>query len=194
METYPTTEIIRILKNQEISLFSLTDFGRLFNLKKRQTLYKKLARLEKQQIIKRLIKGKYLFTLNQPSHYQIANYLCQPSYITLDSALSFYGITTGFSYQITSFTPKKTRTYIVNQQEYSFRHVTPKLFWGYQKQEKILMATPEKAVLDYLYFSSKGLRLFDQEEFDFKSLKKQQLINMAQRLGHAKILAVIKKI
>lgn len=194
METYSTTEIIRILKNQEISLFSLADFSRLFNINNRQTLYKKITRLEKQRIIKRLIKGKYLFTLNRPNHYQIANYLCQPSYITLDSALSFYGITTGFPYQIISFTPKKTRTYMVDQQEYLFCHITPKLFWGYEKQNQILLATPEKAVLDYLYFSSKGLRQFDQSEFDFKSVKKAELIRMARRLGNAKILAVIKKI
>ncbi len=32
MESYNTTEIIKILKEKEISLFSLADFSRLFNL------------------------------------------------------------------------------------------------------------------------------------------------------------------
>ena len=44
-----------------------------------------------------------------------ANYLYQPSYISLDSALSFYGVITGFSYKITSVSTKKTRSLIIDE-------------------------------------------------------------------------------
>ena len=42
--------------------------------------------------------------------FLLANFLYQPSYISLESALSFFGIVTGFAYQITSLTTKKTNT------------------------------------------------------------------------------------
>ena len=194
METYSTPDIIRILKNKGITLFSLEDFERLFNIKNRQTLYKKIQRLEQQKLIKRLIKGKYSFALNEVNHYQISNYLCRPSYITLESALSFYGIITGFPYKISSFTTKKSRTFIINQQEYHYCHISQKLFWGYEKQNNFLMASKEKAILDYLYFSFKGLRQFDRQEFDFSGIKKTNLKQSAKRLNNPQILSVVQKL
>jgi len=59
METYTTADIIRILKEKEIGIFSLADFERLFNISNRQTLYKKIQRLEKKKFIKKLIRGVF---------------------------------------------------------------------------------------------------------------------------------------
>jgi len=70
-----------------------------------------LERLTKKGIIKRLTKRKYLFTFLESDDFQIANFLYTPSYISLESALSFYGIITQFPYQITSITPKKNKNH-----------------------------------------------------------------------------------
>lgn len=71
MATYTTSEIIRILKEKGISLFTLADFSRLFNIESDNTLYKKIQRLEKKRIIKKLIKGKYLFLFNHTDDFLI---------------------------------------------------------------------------------------------------------------------------
>src|SRR3989338_10301229 len=105
MET-STPEIIKILREKNISLFSLADFGRLFKISNQQTLYKKIKRLEKNGFAEKLVKGKYLFSFGEASDYKIANYLYSPSYISLESALSFYGIITGFTYMVTSIAVK----------------------------------------------------------------------------------------
>src|SRR3990167_8806067 len=109
METLTTIHIIQILRKKTISLFTLSDFGRLFNIHNKQTLYKILQRLEKKKIITQLIKGKYLFLLSSkaPHDFTIANFIYQPSYVSLESALSLYGIITSFPYTITSVTTKK---------------------------------------------------------------------------------------
>lgn len=194
MRRYSLAETISILREKKISLFSLTDFSRLFEIKNRETLYKKVSRLEKKKIIKKLIKGKYIFLFNQPQDYFVANYLYQPSYISLETALSFYGIITGFPYKITSITPKKTKNIIIENKEFSYIQILPSLFFGYEKKDNFLIAEKEKALLDYLYLYTKGLRNFDKEEFDLKAVNKKKLYLYAKNFGNKKILSIIENI
>lgn len=192
METYSTTNIIRQLTEKQIALFSLGDFDRLFNIKNNNTLYKKIARLEKKRLIKKLIKGKYYFLLNATNDFTIANYLYQPSYISLESALSFYGIITGFSYRITSISTKKSRAFDIDQKEFQYSQIASHLFWGYEKKENFLIAEKEKALLDYLYFSLKGLRSIDWGEFDLTEISKQKLFRFAKGFRNKRFLSIIK--
>lgn len=192
METYSTTDIIQILKEKQITLFSLGDFDRLFNINNKHTLYKKIQRLEKKKLIQKLVKGKYLFFLNQVDDFSIANYVYQPSYVSLESALSFYSIITGFTYKISSISTKKSRTFDINNKEFQYSHINQNLYWGYEKKEDFLIADPEKALLDYIYFSLKGLRNLDWEEIDLTEINKQKLITYAKRFNHNRLLSVVK--
>jgi len=81
--------IINKLKQKGLSLFTPSDFKKNFQIKKENTAYKILERLTKKGILKRLIKKKYLFALSESDDFQIANFLYSPSYISLESALSF---------------------------------------------------------------------------------------------------------
>ncbi len=194
MRTYQITEIIRILKEKQIGLFSLADFERLFNIKNRQTLYKKISRLEKKKLIEKLIKGKYLFFLNTVNDFTIANYLYQPSYISLESALSFYGIITGFSYKLFSITTKKSRSFDIDNKELQYCQINPNLFWGYEKKEDFLIADKEKALLDFLYFYLKGLRSgLEWKELDLTEIDKQKLIRYTKRFNNSRLLSIIKR-
>jgi len=193
METYSTTDIIKILKEREIDVFSLDDFGRLLNIKNKNSLYKKINRLEKKEIIKKLIKGKYLFTYNKSDDFRIANFIYQPSYISLESALSFYGIITGFPYKITSLTVKKSRSFIIDQKDYAYSHINPNYFWGFEKKENFLIAEKEKALVDLMYFHSKGLCGFDREDLDISEINKKRLLLYAKKFNNKTILKIIRK-
>jgi len=192
METYSTTDIIKIMKEREMGTFSLDDFGRLLNINNQNSLYKKIQRLEKKEIIKKLIKGKYLFVFNKTDDFKIANYIYQPSYISLESALSFYGIITSFSYKITSITVKKSLSYIIDEKDYLYSHINQDLFWGYEKKEDFLIAEKEKALVDLIYFYSKGLRGFDREDLDISEINKKKLILYAKKFNNKKTLSIIK--
>lgn len=201
MQNYTDAQIIAQLEQQGKTLFTLDDFARLFTVKKRNTLYKIVQRLAQRQTITPLTKGRYALSTalaaQKISPYQIANFLYQPSYVSLETALFAYSIMTGFSYAITSVSLKPTTDLTVQDQEYSYSQLTPQLFWGYQKQgyrkqgyqkqsqqqqqqqqpgqrDNYLMATPEKALLDYLYLASKGLRSAELDEFDLTSLDSQR--------------------
>lgn len=195
MKTYALSEIIIILKKQNISLFTISDFARLFNLNNNNTLYKKIQRLEKQKIIKKIINGKYLFSISHPDEFSIAHFIMNPSYISLESALSFYGIMTGFSYSITSITTRPPKTATIEGKEYSYSHINPSLFWGYEKNGQFLIADPEKALLDYIYFSLKGLRtMLDFDEIDTTQIDKTRLSEYARRWGDKRIIKIIKNV
>lgn len=184
METYSQTDIIKVLRNKRIPLFTLGDFGRLFSINNRQTLYKKIQRLEKEKIIQKLINGKYRFLFGTVNDFTLANFLYQPSYLSLESALSFHGIITGFPYQITSITIKKTRNFEIDGKDFRYSQIFPGFFWGYEKKENFLMADREKALLDYIYFGIKGLRNLSFDEFDLTGINKQKLVIYAKKFNN----------
>ena len=173
MERLNNSEIIKRLNSQGLSLFTIFDFKKLFAIKKDNTTYKTIARLTKKGILKRLTKKKYLFSLSSVDDFQITNFLYSPSYISLETALSFYGIITQFPYQITSITPRKTKTINALNKEFAYFHIKQDLFFGYEKKESFLIALPEKALLDYFYFCSKGLRNFEKDDFDLTKINKK---------------------
>ena len=187
-------EIIRLFQEKGINLFTLTDFAKLFEIANKQTLYKKIQRLEQKKIISKLIKGKYLFLFGKADKFEIANFLRQPSYVSLESALSFYGIITGFPYKITSITIKKTKNIAVEEREYQYTQITNNLFWGWEKREDFLLADKEKSLIDYLYLSFKGLRVFDKQEFDLKQIDYKKLNKYFKIIKNKSLLKFLKKL
>lgn len=111
--------------------------------------------------IVQLKNGLYAFKewLSQPgSDMIVANLMYRPSYISLHSALAHYGMIPEFVSHTTSVTTLKTSSLSNEIGTFDYRHIKPELFWGYHllnttSQRKILMALPEKALLDLLYLS-----------------------------------------
>lgn len=106
-----------------------------------------------------LRQGWYTFAdyRQQPDYARyFAGQIYAPSYISLHSALSFYGIIPEQVVEITSVTTQKTSRFINDCATYSYQTIRPNLFWGYtmmnmQDGKVYPMATPEKAILDLLY-------------------------------------------
>jgi predicted transcriptional regulator of viral defense system len=195
MQSYSTTDIILTLKQRGISLFTLSDFERIFSITNKNTLSKKIKYLEHKKVIRRLINGKFSLSISHVSDFKIAQFILSPSYISLESALSFHGIITGFSYDITSITPKLAKKYIINEKEFTYSHIDSQLFWGYEKREDFLIATKEKAFLDYSYLSLKGIKAsLDFEEIDTNALDKALLLEYAHRWGESRLLKIIKRL
>lgn len=153
-----------------------------------------MARLEKAQIVQKLIKGKYRFLFQPANDYALANFLYQPSYISLESALSFYGIITSFPYQITSISIKPTKNIETNTKEFKYSQIERNLFWGYQKQDGFLLAEKEKALLDYIYFVIKGLRNISFDEMDLSEIDKNKLAKYASIINNKALAFQVKQV
>ena len=101
----------------------------------------------------------------------VANCIYAPSYISLHSALSFYGMIPEEVFTITSVTTLKTAKFENDFGTYTYQNVKIPLFFGYMpkmmpNQRALLFATPEKALLDLLY-----LYPFYQSEDDMEQLR-----------------------
>lgn len=157
METITRDKFINIFRDKSISLFTWEDLFKIFNFNS-NTAKALLGRLKKRGIIRPLTRGKYLFLLAKklPEDFEIANFIYGPSYISLESALSFYGIIDQFPYQITSITFRKARNFEVNGKNFVYSHIKRSLFLDYRKENDYLIATPQKAVFDFFYLTYKG--------------------------------------
>lgn len=107
----------------------------------------------------KLRNGWYAFheCLSLPDFQQyIANRIYRPSYISLHTALSHYGMIPEEVMKTTSVTTLKTAEFKNAFGVYAYQMVKRELMFGYQPKpmadgRSILFATPEKALLDLLY-------------------------------------------
>jgi predicted transcriptional regulator of viral defense system len=118
-----------------------------------------LTRWTKKGYLIRLRQGYFAFSEyknKQDYLLYFANRIYRPSYISLHTALSFYGMIPEAVVQITSITSLKTASFANDLGEYSYKNVKENLMFGYElkpmENDRIIQfATPEKALLDLLY-------------------------------------------
>lgn len=160
MESVTQTKFIDIFRKKNVTVFTINDLEKFFGNRSPVTYWNLVKRLQKSNVIRQLIRGKYefLFSAEKAGDYEIANHLVNPSYISLETALSFYEIIDQFPYMITSVTLKKARSYEVGSKSYAYAKIAKDLFFDYQKQGNFLIASKQKAVLDYLYLAFRGKR------------------------------------
>ena len=119
-----------------------------------------LDRWEKKGYLTKIRRGFYCFSdqKGDPNFLlYAASKLYAPSYISLETALKQYGLLPEEIFQVTSVSTKKMTHFETPIGNFRYRHMKPGLFWGYKIVESrpgnpgILLAEPEKAILDYLY-------------------------------------------
>lgn len=117
------------------------------------------VRWVKKGLLVRLRQGYYTFPeyKNKPDFTLFfANRIYRPSYISLHTALAFYGIIPEAVVQITSVTTLKTANFQNEFGEYDYKSIREELMFGYDFKtiangQSIKLARPEKALLDLLY-------------------------------------------
>jgi len=118
-----------------------------------------LVRWTKKGLIIRLRQGLYTFPdYRQMSGFTFffANRMYRPSYISLHSALAFYGLIPEAIVQITSVSALKTMQFDNQFGTFIYKSLRNDLMFGYVPKllpdnRSMLIATPEKAILDLLY-------------------------------------------
>ena len=129
-----------------------------------KSLKDKVSDLEKQEKIIRLKRGLYVASPHvsgkELSIELIANHLYGPSYVSMESALRFYGLIPESVYNTSSITLKRSRTFknSFGQFEYLF---CPSNYYSIginqvvQDDYAFLIASPEKALCDLIVFTPK---------------------------------------
>lgn len=185
------------LLKQDLKIFTPVEFSRIFNLNTWQVKYF-LAIQESQGLILKLKRGLYSLKTDPPSEEEIANKLYQPSYISFEYALAKYNILPEATYQITSITTKPTRNFTVGNIQYSYLTVKKSVYSGYLAQRSdsnspvFLIAEPEKAFADWLYFVSLGKKT-DNDRLNLTSLDKNRVFEFIKLFNRPKLYQMAKE-
>ena len=175
METSNLVLITKKIYNSGQYFFILKTLRDILGIKKERNLYRIINKLIKAGVLIKVEKNKYLLKDAKIEDFSLANFLYQHSYVSFESALNFYGILSQFPYEITSITTKKSAKKEFQGKIFTYAQTKKNLFFGYQKTENYLIAYPEKALLDQLYFNSKGLKTLNLDEYDLKFIKISRL-------------------
>lgn len=189
MESYNRGLLVKKIYDSGLSMFNIHILKNILEIKKENTLLLIISSLVKNGILQKIEKGKFFITSKPPDDFSLAYFLYQPSYISLETSLNLHGILSQFPYEITSVTTKKKREKLVSfwhtgekgEKIFIYLHIKTSLFWGYFKKNNSLIAEPEKAILDTLYFASKGEREFNFDELNFSSIDKIKLFSYAKK-------------
>lgn len=132
------------------------------------------VRWARKGLLLRLRQGYYTFPeyKSKPDFtLYFANRIYRPSYVSLHTALAFYGMIPESVVQITSVTSLKTANFNNDFGTFSYKSVREELMFGYDLKpiadgRTLQLARPEKALLDLLY-----LYPFYNTEKEFEELR-----------------------
>ena len=195
MESYNLGMLAKKLVESERRLISSKTLKELLNIKNERTFYRITSDFVTNKILVNIEKNKYLVTGKNISSFEIANFLYQPSYISLETALNYWGILSQFPFEITNITSKKNVSKKFDEKVYVYSHISNKYFGMFTKKEGILIALPEKALFDQLYLVSKGIKTANFDEYDLKKINRKKLIEVCRQLKtDNNIMNLVKKI
>jgi predicted transcriptional regulator of viral defense system len=135
------------------------------------------------------------FARASPGQFAVAARLRRPSYVSLQSALSFHGAIPEVVPVTTSVTTGRPGRVETALGVYLYRHVGTNLFWGYGEVTggeggSAHVALPEKALLDLCYFTRGAIRPAFVRELRLapRVLDFERLRRFATRTGKRKLI------
>ncbi|MFC1522296.1 type IV toxin-antitoxin system AbiEi family antitoxin domain-containing protein [Elusimicrobiota bacterium] len=166
------------LENSGISVFTDKEFRQLLGLSPSAAKFM-LIRYTARGLLTRLRRGLYCIRDSSPSSFVLANRLYKPSYISMETALSYYHLIPESVHAVVSVSAKPTREFDVMGTAYIYRTIKRDSYRGYRMikigNENVLLAEKEKALADYLYFAflKKGVL---SERLNIKGINRKLLV------------------
>ncbi|MGB4400566.1 MAG: hypothetical protein WBJ10_14430 [Daejeonella sp.] len=133
----------------------------------------KVHALLNEGVLESVKKGLYIagpaIKTAKPEPFLLANHILGPSYVSLDTALSYHGWIPERVYEVSSMTTKASRKFITTLGVFTYTHLSlPYYAFGIRQvqlaeEQYAMMATPEKALLDKIVTTS-GLILRSRKQ------------------------------
>ncbi len=154
---------------------------------------RRLVEWQNKGYIKRIKRGYYCFaetTENESFLYYTANRIYAPSYISLETALYYYGLIPEAVFRVTSVSTRNTASYETPVGVFEYKNIKTLLFFGYSligmDGFTIKMAEPEKLILDYFYYK-KISSPEDLRELRLNETRMNELINIDKLRRYQKV-------
>lgn len=150
-----------------------------------------LVRWQEKGFILKLRNRWYTFNDAESSEnleWLVANLIYAPSYISLHTALSWYNLIPEMIAITTSVTTRKTNRFSTPQGSFDYHSIKTELFgFGYvfvnmdssekENGRQIMIASPQKAILDFFYINSFYTSEKDMEDLRFNETELVRIID-----------------
>ncbi|MFQ5792640.1 MAG: hypothetical protein ACE5JI_19385 [Acidobacteriota bacterium] len=150
------------IKNSRQTVLTTADVMGLLDLNK-SNASKLLSRLADSGHVVRVKRGLWVLA-GELDPLVLPRYLTAPfpSYVSLQSALYYHGMISQIPRVTDCVSLARTRSYSTPLGTFSIHHVGPSFFFGYEEvgHKGVVMAMPEKALIDFLYLAPAKSRLF----------------------------------
>ncbi len=158
------------------NLFVFNDVIKYFPAESASLIKTQLIRFQKRGLIGQLKKGHYYFDIGRFEPYETASWLYKPSYVSLESALFYYGMIPDIPQAVTSVSPTTTKKITTTLGSFFYAKISPRLFFGYKtvlddKSNSFYLAKREKALLDFFYI--RKIRKIDELRLNLKEIDKR---------------------
>ncbi len=170
----------KIVKN----LFSLADVAQLFPQDSSQNIKTQLSRFSQAGLLFRIKRGLYCFDPKKISPLVLANKLLEPSYVSLETTLNFYGVIPDIPQAITSISSAHAKDVSLTIGRFSYDYVNPKLYFGFNlyldetEQVKYFLAEKEKALLDW--FLIRKIKSLANLRLDLRLIDRRKYLDYQQ--------------
>lgn len=159
-----------------------------------------LRRQERRGLVEHVSRGLYVNKLAHDfSPRELVGILRPDAYISLESALAEWGISTQSPSALTCVTTGFPRKFRGPSVQIVYRHIAKKLHWGFEvkrtRHGSYRIAEPEKALLDWTYlqrqeglptaFDELNLRAIDWKKLHRYALKYPQSVRSALQVAAA---------
>ncbi len=170
---------------------------------RRQNIRMQLHRWSRAGKLLPLRRGMYAFSENyrrrEVNHAELANQLYTPSYISTHWALGFLGLIPERVFTYTSITSRTPRIFENFFGVFRYQHIKSTAFFGYRRVEidgrKVLLADPEKALLDLWHLEKRPWDDGRMEEMRFQntgSVNIKRLRQYASRFDSPRLTAAVR--
>jgi predicted transcriptional regulator of viral defense system len=145
------------------------------------------SRYVKQGLLLRIKKNIYMRqdvwnASGVEEKFLLANLGQAPSYISLMTALAYYGVTTQVLRDFfESVATKRTKEVNVKGTVFRYTKIAGGLYFGFKKEKNFFIATPEKALLDACYLMSYGRYSLDISALDATKFDREEVNRLSKK-------------
>lgn len=176
---------VKKLDNIKKLYFSYKDVAVALNISEKSAIVT-CSRYVKSGILIRLKRNLYMKNenwqyLSTPEIYEIANLIQVPSYLSLTTAISYYGLTTQVQQDFyESIALNRSVSVEVKERTFNYSKIKKEFYFGFTKKDNFFIAFPEKAILDALYLQFLGRYSLDLSAMDIRKINFVELNKKAE--------------
>ncbi len=183
----------RALREKGLRLFTPEEFRRQFDVTLRAA--QEFIKDHQRDVFLKLRNGLYALQSDPPHELEIANHLYGPSYVSLEYALAYHRLIPEIVYTVTSVTTKVTRAFTVLGHRYEYGRIKRPAYTGYRLTRvgpaAMVIAVPEKALVDYCYFVDLKLKSLN-DRLNVKKVNPREVMRWAGLFNRPSLVRLLR--